>query len=80
MKLLGNRVIVKDNPLKQENTGIIVKSDTPDLISGVVKYGYDTLKEGATVWYTKHTGSTFNFQGEILRSINNPLETIIFVE
>ena len=86
VKLIGDRVIVKDNPPKENlentNTVIVKQTDTPELISGVIEYGLQgsELTKGKTVWYAKTTGSTFMFNNIKYRSISKPLESIIFVE
>jgi len=82
LRLMGNRVVVKDNPTTEESnsSGLTVKTDIPQLITGIVKYTSPnvSLNEGDIVRYVKTVGSRFMMDGEEFRSITDPETSILF--
>lgn len=80
METLGDRIIVKDLPNKEN-----ALSGGKPLTKGTIKFVGHLVDEnifqvGGVVSYSDTTGSKFFFDGEELRSITKPQESIIFVE
>lgn len=87
MKALGNRIIVKDIEVSKENhsttSGLIIKQEgVSELISGTVEWvgNVHDFKVNNIVFYSPTTGSRFIYKGERYRSIQNPSESVIFIE